>query len=415
MTADLLAQALDYAAHGHPVFPVLPDASKAPAIPSAHPKGDPLRGKCKGECGKPGHGFHDATTDTTIITAWWTGRYAGAHIGLRPAEDEAFVDVEGPNGDHKVNGLPIFAELLDKLGSLDRHPMAQTPSGGLHIWGTHDLGVDQIAAHPALGIDVKTHLGYVVAPPAPGRQWRSPLVGRPPRFPDAWQQWMRKAVWTPTPQRRSASGDGGGDAYVDAAVDGELEELAKTPPRGGRHGGQNNALYAKAARLDELGVQRDWARDHLLDAYRQTGDDRTETQCNNTIDSAYGKVGGNGSYIPRPPRRGIKRDSTTRSAGAKAKAETNGQASEPPAEVKPGEGTYTDSGNAATLVETSTGHGWYVPETGKWLRWALVSWHREPDDGTAEYEARELADQTPIPQIPTWLIDAVDAANEAAE
>src|SRR5271166_3674001 len=48
---------------------------------------------------------------------------------------------------------------------------------------------------------------------------------------------------------------------------------------------------------------------------------------------------------------------------------------------KPGEGTWTDSGNAAKLVEASTGYGWYVPETAKWLRWARVSWHREPDDG----------------------------------
>ncbi len=331
MTADLLAEALDYARHGHPVFPVLPDGSKKPAIPSAHPKGDPLHGKCKGECGKPGHGFHDATTDAATITAWWEGRYAGSHIGLRPAQDEAFIDVEGPNGDHGVNGRPIFAELLDKLGPLHGHAVAETPSGGLHIWGTHELAADQIAAHPAPGIDVKTHSGYAVAPPSPGRRWRNPLGGRPPRFPDAWQQWMRKAVWTPTTTapRRSSFGDGGDDAYVDTAVDGELRELADTLKSSGRHGGRDNALYAKTARLDELGVQRDWARQQLLNACNHNGllAANGEARCHKTIDSAFAKVGGNGSYIPRPP---VKRDIMTRSAGEKAKAGSsdNGQAIE---------------------------------------------------------------------------------------
>ncbi len=318
--ADNLTAAMAYVRDGHAVFPVKPDGSKAP---------------------NTRHGMDDATTDRDTIRRrlWWV-KHPDSHIGVRPAPDEAVIDVEGPDGDHEVNGLPTFAELLDKLGPLDGHPVAETPSGGLHIWGTHDLAADQIAGFPTPGIDVKTHSGYAVAPPAPGRRWREPLQGKPPRFPDAWQRWMRKPVWQPKTNEQKASGSHGDDAYVDAAVDDELDELAHTPKSGGRHGGRNKALYAKAARLDELGVQRDWARQHLLNACNHNGVLAAdgETQCNKTIDSAFGKVGGNGSYIPRAPSRNSKRDSMTgrnsgnpenrQSAGEKPKAESNDQASE---------------------------------------------------------------------------------------
>jgi putative DNA primase/helicase len=82
---------------------------------------------------------------------------------------------------------------------------------------------------------------------------------------------------------------------------------------------------------------------------------------------------------------------------------------------KPGEGTWTDSGNAAKLAETFHGHAWYVPETAKWLRWSNVSFHKESDDGRAEYLARKLADATDIPEVPQELIDAVNAANKESE
>ena len=375
---DIRSAALDYARHGHPVFPVKPDGSKKPAIPSAHPEGDPLNGKCKGGCGKPGHGFYDASTDAETVREHWN-THPRSHIGLRPAEDEAFIDVEGPNGDHDVNGLPIFAELVDKLGPLDGHPMAETPSGGFHIWGTHDLAPNQIAAHPAPGIDVKAHSGYAVAPPSPGRRWQNPLQDTPPRFPDAWQQWMRKPVWQPTPQRPSASDSHGDDAYVDTAVDRELHELADTPKSAGRHGGRNKALYAKAARLDELGVQRDWARQRLLDACHRNGvlAEDGEKQCNKTIDSAFGKVGGNGNYIPNPPRRASKGANMTRS-GEKSAADTTGHASEngrdsdvPPAQIHRGQARF-----AYLLADDNDGKLLFVYGIG-WFFWDDRRWRRD--------------------------------------
>ncbi len=68
-------------------------------------------------------------------------------------------------------------------------------------------------------------------------------------------------------------------------------------------------------------------------------------------------------------------------------------------EHAPGEDTYTDSGNGAKLVATHDKRLKYVAATGKWLRWDGTSWHKEPDSGTAEYEARVLAAGQPIPEM----------------
>ena len=70
----LLTAALGYALAGIPVIPL---RGKAPAIPSAHPKDDPLHGKCRGECGRLGHGVYDATTDPEQVADLWQAAGAG--------------------------------------------------------------------------------------------------------------------------------------------------------------------------------------------------------------------------------------------------------------------------------------------------------------------------------------------------
>jgi Bifunctional DNA primase/polymerase, N-terminal/AAA domain len=276
---DLTLQAaLDYARADHEVFPLAPRRK----VPTTK------------------HGHLDASTDVAEIAGWWD-KHPRHLVGLRPAQGECVIDVEGPHGDHATSGLSALAELEAKHGSLVGYPRASTPSGGLHIWASHGMAPEEIAAHPAAGIDVKAHSGFVVAPPAAGRQWLTPLVGSPPRLPKAWQDWMRKPKPKAKAQRATEPvGGDGQDVYTNKAVRDELDELENTPRSDGRHGGRNKALYAKAARLDELGVQRDWARTNLLYRCNHNGllADDGEKTCNRTIESAHAKVGGNGSYIP---------------------------------------------------------------------------------------------------------------------
>ena len=59
--------------------------------------------------------------------------------------------------------------------------------------------------------------------------------------------------------------------------------------------------------------------------------------------------------------------------------------------TKPGEGTYTDSGNAANLVEQCRDQFRYVPEIATWIGWDDMCWCKLPDAGNIEHAARILA------------------------
>lgn len=89
MTSENIIEAKALTKLGLWVFPVLvtdnPDnpwkKNKRPAIPEAHPAGDPLHKKCTGECGKRGHGFYDATNDYYYVEDLFE-RYPNARVGV---------------------------------------------------------------------------------------------------------------------------------------------------------------------------------------------------------------------------------------------------------------------------------------------------------------------------------------------
>jgi Bifunctional DNA primase/polymerase, N-terminal len=157
-TAREMARA--YAAVGWPVFPLAP-GGKLPAIPGAHPVGDPARASCKGECGRLGHGFHDATTDPAVIDRWWD-RNPACNVGIAtgaPGPDVLDIDVhEDGNGFAALNRV--------KRAGLagGRHAIVKTPSTGFHMYyrGT-DQGNGSLRGQH---IDFRGKGGYVVAPPS---------------------------------------------------------------------------------------------------------------------------------------------------------------------------------------------------------------------------------------------------------
>ena len=184
-----LAQALKYAAHGWPVFPVVP-GEKIPVTP---------------------HGFKDATTDPAQIRAWWSAN-PGRNIGIatgRPGPDVVDVDNHGTAG----NGFAAWNQA--KRAGLVERPLAivRTPSGGMHAYyaGTGQRSATIASRH----LDFRAAGGYVVAP-------HSTVGGKP--------------YLVVQRQPGTATVDFGA---VRQLVDPQPERPAWNPPQRVRDGGQN--------------------------------------------------------------------------------------------------------------------------------------------------------------------------------
>ncbi|MFE3742320.1 bifunctional DNA primase/polymerase [Streptomyces sp. NPDC059134] len=189
-TATLaLAYALSAAERGLPVFPLSP--GKLPALRSPH-RGEPEPVLCRGECGRPGHGVHDATTDPARVRAlfaaapWATGygiacgrpphQLIGIDLDVGPAAGAAASGpARGPHRDPHRDPLrgpaPDSVAALQHLAfqhlfTLPETVVVLTPSGGRHLWLTGPPGavVPNSAGRLAPGIDVRGAGGYLVGP-----------------------------------------------------------------------------------------------------------------------------------------------------------------------------------------------------------------------------------------------------------
>lgn len=217
----MLTAALQLAAAGWPVFPL---TGKVPTIPSAHPQGDPLRGSCKGECGRDGHGMIDATTDPDRIGQWWS-TWPGANVGVRPPQNVMVLDVDPRHdGDRSLDALqaahgplPVTLTAVSGRGDGGAHRYYRRPVGKISARG---LGP---------GIDLKTCSGYVVAPPSvhpdTGRAYAWVDPDAPVADPPAWLvEVLRPAPPTPAPPRRPGrslgplTGDSIADLFTEATT-----------------------------------------------------------------------------------------------------------------------------------------------------------------------------------------------------
>jgi hypothetical protein len=179
-----LQYALAAAAHGLPVFPL--SRSKLPAIRSAH-RDDPRPVPCRGECGRIGHGVHDATADPTQVrelfaAAPWATGY-GVACG-RPPHHLIGLDLDRKGTADGIRDLTVLAAVHDFRVPATRTVL--TPSGGRHVWlsGPPDSAIPNSVRRIAPGIDVRGSGGYVVGPGsrtragryrwAPGTAWLEP-------------------------------------------------------------------------------------------------------------------------------------------------------------------------------------------------------------------------------------------------
>lgn len=141
----LLNAALQYAGRGLAIFPT------------------------NGKLPRTKHGFHDATTDSSVILGWWT-RWPDAGIGLPTGAGNRIVavdvdDAEALEAFERDHGrFPPTAEVI-------------TPRGGRHLHYRHPGNGTVVRSVAGLrsyvGLDVRGDGGYVVVPPTPGYSWEA--------------------------------------------------------------------------------------------------------------------------------------------------------------------------------------------------------------------------------------------------
>ncbi len=250
----MLDHALRYVARGLPVFP-LATGDKVPLFPSAHPdREDPQRGVCRGECGRMGHGFHDATTDPARVREWWA-RKPLANVGARTGIRFDVLDVDPRHG-----GAATLAALVERNGPLPAAPEAATGGGGRHLLFAPDPRVRCSAGQLGDGLDVRGGGGFVVAPPSlhpSGRRYAWTVRSIPP---PPWPAWVLVLILpAPSILRPVAAhvlrADGRCSPYgaavlrsacerVEAAREGRRHEVL-------RHGARLVAGYVAGGEVDE--------------------------------------------------------------------------------------------------------------------------------------------------------------------
>lgn len=148
--SKMLDAALDYAAKGIPVFPVVP----------------------RGKNPLTAHGFKNATKDRKTLRAWWE-RSPAANIGIPTGHvSGVFVlDVDGEAGKQSLKNLE------SKFGALPTTLKIITGGGGEHYFFQlpPNLDVSNSAGRLGQGLDIRGNGGYVVAAPslhASGQRYR---------------------------------------------------------------------------------------------------------------------------------------------------------------------------------------------------------------------------------------------------
>ncbi|MER7493789.1 bifunctional DNA primase/polymerase [Streptomyces pharetrae] len=276
-----LAHALSAAEHGLAVIPL--SRTKLPALRSPH-RLDPVPLPCHGECGRFGHGVHDASTDPERIRAlfaaapWATGY--GIACGL-PPHHLIGIDLDTKSGTDASAALRELA--LRHLFTIPATVVVTTPSGGRHLWltGPPDVAVPNSAGRLAPGIDVRGAGGYLVGP---GSRTEHGVYGTAPgtaHLPPAPCPPALLRLLLPPPRTPARSSTSPGEHQ------GQGEGLIQFV-LAAHEGQRNTRLFWAACRAYENGIGPDLTAP-LIDAARSTG--LTEREARATIASAARMTG----------------------------------------------------------------------------------------------------------------------------
>lgn len=286
-----LELAQSYVAQGWPVFPCR-------HAPEEHT--DPHTGELTNLGEKTPltpNGFKAATTYGHIIERWWSD-WPDALVGLPTGSRTGFFALDIDNKPGGANGFDWLEDMEAEHGPLPDTARVLSPNGGLHVYFAYVQGTRNRGALGA-GVDVRSEGGYVIAAGsalANGRNYE--WVGDTRSIADApaWLLDLLLAKSAPTHSHYAASA-ATNNAYVDAAVDRELADLASAP-MGNRNNSLNDAAFALGTFVGAGALGEGEARALLQDVARGWG--RDWLRCCKTIENGLKAGIQNPRHIPEP-------------------------------------------------------------------------------------------------------------------
>ena len=278
----LLRAALDAAAQGWQVFPLLP-RTKRPALhgeAACSRTGICASGHLKWE--------QRATTDPDRIQAAWSRAPFNVGIATGPSR-LVVVDLDMPK-DNSSSDAPSGAATFEALCERAGHAVpdtyrVRTASGGEHLYFTAPDRVRLANTAGTIGelVDTRAWGGYVVAPgsltPAGAYEALSgPLVAPLP----AWLQSILEPA-PRAPQAPSMAVAGQSRRYADVALASEARNVASAQP-----GAREAALFRAARALGRFVAWGDLPRHVVEQALQEAGETAglTVAECRSTLRSA---------------------------------------------------------------------------------------------------------------------------------
>ncbi len=243
------------------------------------------------------NGFKGATRFPRIIERWWSD-WPDAAVGLPTGEKTSFFALDIDNKPGGANGFDWLAEMEAEHGPLPDTARVKSPNGGLHIYFKYVVGTRNRGALGA-GVDIRSEGGYVLAAGstmANGRSYKWETDTREIADAPAWllDLLLPKSAPAHTQYSLSAATN---NAYVDAAVDRELADLAGAP-MGTRNNALNDASFSIGTIVGAGALSEAEARALLQDVARGWG--RDWSRCCKTIENGLKAGIQNPRHIPEP-------------------------------------------------------------------------------------------------------------------